>query len=337
MEELLDFMDEQAERKPYPKYLYRAHVHGHICPRLIGDSEKTYVDTFGSDLHLQYENEAKRPLDHFMIDEGITVASVLAELGRHLGKTQTGLQQSKFVSLSANFSWTAQRTCSVGQKAMHGKLPGLAIFETGQIISEPACLFRVEDMLKFLDQSSYSNSVSVDKKLRTWAANCDEYVCWNLVPRKATVAFVPLTKLRQDIGSTGYRFLRLDFVSSTYLGDFRKCPREVITLERYAARVSELVRNILETVPAYVRIEQLVDEEFASLFHCPNEFGYAMADQSLLETKMLEVVRSEMKLASDNRAATRRQLEYNEGSCGRTVAVGEDCLGTAMATLSISR
>ncbi|PON29412.1 hypothetical protein TGAM01_v201661 [Trichoderma gamsii] len=282
------FMDKQAKERPYPKYLYRAHVHGHPFPRLPdvfeGDS-----DSFGSDYHLWCENNAVSPI-LVPIDDPMDISTVedfFYELSLHLGKTSFNLPprdddeqpfRSSLVSLSGDFCWTTQRICRIGRITNKKKdqLPGLAIFKSSTIGSSGVRVWRVEDMLSYLDKRLGKNSVHISPDLRRWATNADEFVCWSLVPRDALVAFTPLPGLIKALDGRKKAFLTKEFVDSNYLGDFRRLPLVHISRREYADRASEFVRNIITNVSSLEEAKQLC-MHMKEVLSNPYTWGYEVA------------------------------------------------------------
>ncbi|UKZ83887.1 hypothetical protein TrVFT333_011702 [Trichoderma virens FT-333] len=212
------FMGEKAKNSEYPKYLFRAHNHGHPFPRFLDDGTGQYSDSFGSDLHLWVEYDAQSPICVPIGDltEFYTVEDFFSELRFHLEKTQINGQEeragekptlSSIVSLSGDFQWTAQRICSVGRRATKDQRPGLAVFETSLIDPSMVRVWRVMDMLLFLDTTMLlKRSVNIPLNLRRWAGNADEYVCWSFVPREALITFIPLPKLTEAPNYGGKAF-----------------------------------------------------------------------------------------------------------------------------------
>lgn len=248
-----------AEKAPYPENLYRAHNHGYIVPRFVGECFEKYCDSYGSDSRLWSEynerTETDIPICNPIVD--LTVDDVFRELSQHLELTQINQERkingkgpflSSFVSLSGDFRWTTQRTCKIGKTASEDQLPGLAIFDTSEIEANEVHIWRVGDMLDFFDEFKAKSPVKFSPDVRRWANNADEYVCWEFVPRPALVAFVPVPELTQ-VSEGGEAFLRRDFVNSTYLSDFEGRPLETLSFEEYESRASSFMHGIIANVP----------------------------------------------------------------------------------------
>lgn len=271
---------------PYPKNLYRAHNHGYSVPRFVDECAGEYCDSFGSDRHLAWEYEAGSEIvTAYDRTEVFTVEDVFRDLSQHLNLTQINRQReidnkepflSPFVSLSGNFRWTAQRACKIGKTASGNQLPGLAIFETSMVKDGGSHIWRVRDMLEFLDNSRATISVVIPPRLRQWATNADEYICWDLVPREALLAFVPLPELTQEIDGDE-AFLRKDFVDSTYLSDFMGRPLERLSLEEYAGRVSIFMFTIASNRFPWTEVSRLDTNMLRSCLLNPRNWGYDVA------------------------------------------------------------
>ena len=284
---VLNFMKLRAQERPYPTYLYRAHVHGHPFPRFEDDCSGQYADTFGSDHHLWVEFDARSeiPMPTSEATEHWTVHDVLEELREHLNKTQNNLQRqmsgeepywSRLVSLSGDFRWTTQRICKTGRLATEGlQIPGLAIFETS-VVKREVHIWRVQDMFDFLD-SRTKGTVIFSRDLRRWVANADEYVCWALVPKEALISFIPLPNLTQQFGSGDEIFLRKDFVFSTYLSDFHRQPLEKLSFAEYIRRLSGFMSEVIGNISSWTKIEELDVGALGYPFLNPSQWGYDVA------------------------------------------------------------
>lgn len=287
--EFHSFMDKKARTRPYPKYLYRAHVHGHPFPRLPDVFEGEYSDSFGSDLHLWCEDDAQMQLSMPIGDltDTYTVEDLFWYLNLHLGKTCINLQPhshgeqpflSPLVSLSGDFLWTTQRICRVGRMMSKDsdQIPGLAIFKTSLINPSGVRVYRVDDMLSFLNTRLTESSVHISSQRQGWAKNADEYVCWSLVPRDALAAFTPLAELIETLNGGDEAFLTKGFVDSNYLGDFRQLSRVHIYVEGYAERASRFIRNIIADVSSVEEAKQLCMHMEKVLLN-PDIWGYRVA------------------------------------------------------------
>lgn len=283
-----NFMDKKAEQRPYPKYLYRAHVHGHPYPRLLDDFSGEYTNSFGSDFHLWSEYDARSQIFVPMSDpiEIWSVDGIFSELELHLKKTNVnnqpehdgeGLFLSNLVSLSGDFRWAAHRICEVGRKIDQDQdqdqIPGLAIFESSKIDPSVVRVWRVADMITFLDTKLVNSSVKISPELRSWVANAEEFVCWLFVPREALIAFTPLPQLAEAFNGEEEGFLTKNFVNSKHLGEFSRRPLVHLSLGEYADRASNFVRNIITNAYFFEEAKQLAMRMEGLLLN-PYEWGY---------------------------------------------------------------
>jgi hypothetical protein len=279
-------MNKQAKNRPYPEYVYRAHVHGHPHPRMFDDCNGFYSDNFGSDLHLWCEYDAESPIWVPIGDPmDFTVEDFFYELNLHLGKTIISSHakdddeqpfRSSLVSLSGDFRWTAQRICQVGRRTSKDQIPGLAIFKTSMINPTGVRIYRVEDMLEFFDRRLGKSSIQISLQLRDWASNANEYICWSLVPHDALVAFTPLPDLIERFNGGEEAFLTKGFVNSNYLRDFGQCPRVHVSLREYADRVSRFVQSIITDVSSLEAAKQLC-MHIGEVLSDPYTWGYEVA------------------------------------------------------------
>jgi hypothetical protein len=90
-------MELQATERPYPKYLYRVHIHGHPIPRFVDEYTGEHCDNFGSDFHRWAEYDAEMEIYIPMCEptEDLTLDDVFEDLSQHLNKTQINLQREE--------------------------------------------------------------------------------------------------------------------------------------------------------------------------------------------------------------------------------------------------
>lgn len=252
-------MDSKAKENPYRKLLYRAHSHGYPQGRFQDKITNQYCDTFGSDYHLSEERKFERHLDHPVNDpvKDYTMVEFHKHLSDHLNKTWLATRPiqyrpppSNFVSLSADFRWTAQRACQNGKTAPEKDdggndkyIPGLAIFNTSIIQSHKNWhIWRVSDIEEFF----LGTTSPIDRYLCRWARNAEEYVCWGLIPQNALISFTRIKDLIQPPDANAAAFLTSKFVHSEHLWNFKQQqPKENISLEEYTNRAINLVRQLL--------------------------------------------------------------------------------------------
>lgn len=277
-------MKQRAEETPYPKNLYRAHNHGYLVPRFEDEFMGKYCDSYSSDHHLWLEYDAGRKIEipfNNPIEE-LTVDDAFKKLSQHLYLTQIKKERkdngeepylSSFVSLSGHFRWTAQRACKIDKTASDDEIPGLALFETSAIKAYGVHIWRVEDMVDFLDKFKAESSDIISPVLRRWAENADEYVCWEFVPRSALVAFVPVWELTQVYEGGDEVFLTKDFVNSTYLCDLWRRPQKGLSLEEYLRRASRFMHIIMAHV-SRMEVGRLDMSMLANRLSNPCDWGY---------------------------------------------------------------
>ncbi|KAM3498081.1 hypothetical protein MY10362_008587 [Beauveria mimosiformis] len=273
----VQFMDARAAAKPYPKFLYRAHVHGHPFARFIEEGAYEYADTFSSELHAWTEEECQSEIITY-VSPVDSIVDVFEELSRHLQKTEICLNGSGYlssmVSLSGDFRWTTHRLCKAGKKANEDQIPGLAVFDVEKI-QETDQIWRVSDMFEFLDKSEElkvatgQNRIEVPKRVRQWSWNAEEYVCWEYIPREALVSFVKLS----DLTSSG--LLNSNFTSSIHLGDLRRRSPEPISLKEYEARASAFLRAAVVVPLCLEKADaESIANQLSPLFHKHFLWGY---------------------------------------------------------------
>ncbi|KAH9905933.1 hypothetical protein F4778DRAFT_779323 [Xylariomycetidae sp. FL2044] len=280
-QEFFKYMKGQADERPYPEHLYRSHVHGHPFQRRLDEWSGTYIDSFGSDSHLWLEDDTESQIDSAVPLDHIEIVDLFRILAAHLNKTQLHKQQeqegediflSSLVSLSGDFRWTMQRTCKVGRSTTTAdQSPGLAIFDTAMIKLNDNHIWRVGDMIKFLDSRASDIPITIDRTLRRWATNSDEYVCWDLIPLEALVSFTPLSVLA-PISPQG--FLTWKFVGSNFLGDFRNWHPEDLSLEQYAQRLCVFLGSIFENFAHDANLHDANFEKLIYSFRDPLDWGY---------------------------------------------------------------
>ncbi|OAA35876.1 hypothetical protein BBO_08528 [Beauveria brongniartii RCEF 3172] len=275
----VEFMKLRAAVRPYPKFLYRAHVHGHPFPRFIQEGAYEYADTFSSELHAWTEEECQSEINTFVLPFD-SIVDVFQELSRHLQETQICRNDSGYlssmVSLSGDLRWTTHGLCEVGKKANEDQIPGLAVFDVKKI-QETDQIWRVSDMFEFLDNSEElkvatgQNRIEVPEHVQQWSRNAEEYVCWEYVPREALVSFGKLS----DLTLSG--LLNSNLTTSKHLGDLKRYALEPISLNEYEARASAFLRAAV-VVPLCLEkadVESIANQ-LTPLFHNPFHWGYGV-------------------------------------------------------------
>jgi hypothetical protein len=298
-------MSTRADETPYPPHLYRAHTHGSPIPRFRDDMTGDFCDSFGSDMHIIYEEEGQSEIFvtvSTLSDNMGNIEGFVEEVARHLKKTQINadrLQRRKapyvsgMISLSGDLRWTTHTACQKGRMAGEDQVAGLAFFETPKIGKSGGQLWRVKDLLEFFDSDPKFQSHKIDSFARKWAANADEYLCWEFVPKEALIKFVPFTNLVQQDGEPDDILLRSDFLSSKDLSVFRQLPRETLTVDQYGNRISNFMTEIMDHIALETDAESFVKAMIES-FQVPYLWGYMLTPgEEDLETMLRRVINGE--------------------------------------------
>ncbi|KAE8376989.1 hypothetical protein BDV26DRAFT_305154 [Aspergillus bertholletiae] len=235
----------------------QTHMHGELFPRFIDDFTEEYCDSFGSDLHL-YE-EWQEP-GEFRVslydpqDELPTIQDLSGEISQHLQKTQinkgrTPLDKnyhfSPFLSLSADFRWT-----------------GLAIFDTSKMHEIKVRVWRVSDLLLFLDSKPRFEGSIISELSRNGRA-----------PHKM--------------------FLRRSFRESKSLAHFKTFTIEELSANDYYNLLSDFLEGLLDHVSPLINGEPLVDLLIDQLADY-RQWGYSLTtDRLSLRRKLGWLVNTE--------------------------------------------
>jgi hypothetical protein len=300
-----DFMSHRADEIPYPPHLYRAHTHGSPIPRFRDDMTGDFCDSFGSDMHIIYEDEGESEVCVTISTPSDSLGNIegfVEEVGYHLKKTQINADRlrrreapyfSQMVSLSGDLLWTTHTACKKGQMASEDQVPGLAFFQTSEIGESGGQIWRVKDLLEFFDSKPRFQSQKIDRLARTWAANADEYLCWDFVPKEALVNFVPFTNLMQQDNEPDDVFLRSVFLSSKDLGVFRRLQLETLTIDQYRNRIMNFMMEIMDHIALQIDAESFV-KAMIDTFRVPYLWGYMLTPGGEdLETMLRRVINGE--------------------------------------------
>jgi hypothetical protein len=153
----------------------------------------------------------------------------------------------------------------------------------------------VKDMLAFLDNSRLKDTLTISSQLRRWAMNADEYVCWELVPREALVAFVSVSDLTQQFGNNGNAFLRKEFVRADNLANMRLRGYERISFEEYTKRASRFLLRVFTNIWWEDR-KRLDVNMMANWVLNPCEWGYELIGFSEdLEGFIVSFIQTELR------------------------------------------
>ncbi|KAE8130757.1 hypothetical protein BDV38DRAFT_48213 [Aspergillus pseudotamarii] len=303
--ELESFMDMKQRQKPYPKILFRAHMHGELFPRFIDDFTENYCDTFGSDLHLYQEWEEfceLRVSVYDLEDELPTIQDLSGEISQHLQKTQinkgrtpldTNYYISPFLSLSADFRWTLHRSFEKHQIATDSQQSGLAIFDTSKMHEIKVRVWRVSDLLLFLDSKPRFKGSIISELSRKWAHNADEYLCLDFIPKEALLNFVPCNQMVNTEQEPYKMFLRPFFRESKNLAHFKTFGMEKLSVDDYHHLLSSFLESLLDHVSPSINGEPLVDHLIDQLADY-RQWGYDLATNRLsLRQKLGRLVNRE--------------------------------------------
>ncbi|KAF2749460.1 hypothetical protein M011DRAFT_308815 [Sporormia fimetaria CBS 119925] len=183
----------RASKNLYPPVLYRAQVHrsGSII-----DGDGAYVDSFGSEKYQlrEYLAGPRKSVPTVRPDELHRPKDLVEVLARHLRKTQEKFS-SPLVSLSGDFVWTTHTACA-RPRQVENRCVSLAVFDVSRIQQHHGQISRVEDLLAYFDDHPrYQSCETIGECARKWAANADEYVCWDFIPREALLKSIPLARL----------------------------------------------------------------------------------------------------------------------------------------------
>jgi hypothetical protein len=269
------FMELRRRENPYPKFLLRAQMHGELFPRFIDDFTQDYCDTFGSDLHLfeEWHSDSEIRVSIYDVQEMLeTIQNLSEEVSKHLRKTQinkgrkptdTSYFFSPFVSLSANFRWALHRAFQKHRNATDSQQSGLAIFDTSKLLEINVQLWRVSDLLDFLDSKPRFKGTTISPLSRSWAGNADEYLCSSFIPKEALVTFVPCSQIMDPQGGSQEIFLQPSFRESTNLAVFKSSGQKPLSTDEYLLRVSRFLEDLLDHVSPSTNgdsfVEYLVD------------------------------------------------------------------------------
>ncbi|OJJ68514.1 hypothetical protein ASPBRDRAFT_33109 [Aspergillus brasiliensis CBS 101740] len=254
------FMDMKRRAIPYPEILFRAHMHGELVPRFIDEFTEDYCDTFGSDLHLfeEWNSECEIGVTIYDPEQSLgTIRDLSKEISQHLRKTQINKGRtptdsnyffSSFMSLSGNFRWTLHKSFQKHRVATDSQQSGLAIFDISRLHEIGVRVWRVSDLLLFLDSKPRFCGTIIDNTSRSWARNADEYLCPDFIPKEALVNFVPCKQLIGDIQAPLEMFLRTSFRESKSLAVFNSFGQRLLSVDEYLRRVSHFLEDLLDHV-----------------------------------------------------------------------------------------
>lgn len=279
-------------------------MHGESYPRLVDCMTERYCDSFASDDHISQEWEGESELSEpiMAMEERLsTVADLADEVGNHLSKTQINrgkttrhesYYHSPFVSLSGDMKWTLHTSFRKYGNQENEQESGLAIFDTKILLDRGTQIFRVSDLLSFLDNEPRFGGSAIDKLARYWARNADEYLCWAMIPKTALVKFMSCRRMTDGIASENM-FPRSEFRKANTLANFKNEVRVPLAIDAYIQRISLFLCDIMDEVSPKTNGDDLIEHLVANLAD-PFPWGYEVdVDTSLLRRKLLAVVIAE--------------------------------------------
>lgn len=242
-----------------PPILWRAHNFDSPY-EVIDENTSDLVRNFASDDHKWNEWQSGSEIDMSLhsfnpID---TLDALSDELISHLRKTQINRQRSDrgqdrldttLVSLSGDFRWTMHYTSQKAKDASNHDEVGIAAFDTEKLISMDITIWRVTDIIAFLESKpELLPGGSFDEYAKQWAKNADEYVIWDYVEKDSLIYFCSWVSLFQQPEIDKDKFLLEQFVNSQNLGyfarDYHWRPM-TLKLEEYVDRAADFALTLL--------------------------------------------------------------------------------------------
>ncbi|KAJ5875975.1 uncharacterized protein N7529_001559 [Penicillium soppii] len=252
--------------------------------------------------HLWHEWESESEITLCMSEmEEIfdTVAELADQVALHLTKTQVNKGKtfnhekyhvSHFLSLSGNMRWTLHKSFQKykdqkykdqkykDQKYKDHKCEqesGLAIFDTTMLSISEAQVWRVSDLLLFLDKKLGSKDSAIGYWARRWAATADEYLCWEFAPKSALVKFVTCQAMNSWKEGREHKFLRPAFGESQTLAIFNGKTPIPLGIDEYIRRLSFFLFEIMDRLSPNTIGANLINHLIAN-FDDPYSWGYAL-------------------------------------------------------------
>jgi hypothetical protein len=277
-------------------------MHGELFPWFIDNFTEDYCDTFGADLHLYEEwhshTEFRVPTCDPQQLLG-TIRNLSGELSNHLQKTQINKGRkhtdkmyffSPFSSLSGDFRWALHKAFQKHRNATESQQSGLAIFDTLKLLKMNVQLWRVSDLLDFLDSKPRFNGTVIGNLSRSWASNAEEYLCSSFIPKEALVTFVPCSQITDTRERLQKIFLQPSFRESTSLAVFKSSRQNPLSTDEYLLRVSHFLEDLLDHVLPPTDGDSLVEYLVDQLADY-SQWGYDMTtDQRRLTQALRRLV-----------------------------------------------
>jgi hypothetical protein len=168
----------------------------------------------------------------------------------------------------------------------------MAIFDTKILMECGAQIFRVSDLLLFLDKEPRYGGSAIKALARDWAKNADEYICWDVIPKQGLVNFVSCSTMTEGLAAERM-FLRPEFTEAKSLAFFKQKFRVLLSPDDYAWRISLFLCDIMHELSPTTKGDHLIEYLFATL-RDPYPWGYqVVGDKYYMERKILAVVIAE--------------------------------------------
>ncbi|RAO66314.1 uncharacterized protein BHQ10_002326 [Talaromyces amestolkiae] len=297
----------EGRSAPPPLILWRAH--NFDTPyEVIDENTSNLVRNFASDLHKWNEMESASEITVTLPsfhELDFTLGDLANELSSHLKKTQINQQRSdrgkdrlhtNLVSLSGDLRWTMHYTSQKAKAALNHDEVGIAAFDTKALRSMGIEIWRVKDIIEFLESKpGLLPGGLFDKYAKQWAKNADEYVIWDYIGRDCLINFCSWVSLFQQPGIDKEKFLLEQFVDSKNLGYFAKdygWRPMTLKLEEYVDRAADFAQALLGgdriITPDTIRIT-------ASPLSRPSDWGYRIRDScQITEDLIMQKIMAEI-------------------------------------------
>lgn len=292
---------------PPPLILWRAHRFD-IPYEVIDENTSDLVRNFASDMHKWNELEGGSEIRMSLPspqESGLTVMDLADELLSHLRKTQMNQQKlhtrqdrldTGFVSLSGDLRWTMHYTSQKAKSAPNIDEVGIAAFDSTSLVSEQVDIWRVTDIIEFLESKpGLLRGGLFDRYAKQWAKNADEYVVRDYVPKDSLINFCKWESLSPQINIDKNTFLLKQFVASISLGhfarDYAPLP-EVVNLKEYVDRANDFAQTLLGCGLITVDMIRIIALSLSK----PSDWGYEIcgtyeSNEDLLQKIMAEILK----------------------------------------------
>lgn len=271
--QVLSFLKAKRQTDGNPRWLYRADTVAETEPspdiRAFADIRAEVWSPRGTNEQPQWTASFRKKT---------SVPSFLEELQRHLRKISLPCE-TYLVSMTPHLEWAIHRT---GQKCREGSWfhqPGqsaLAVIDTNELSgSENSIVLRVTDIIDYADVHNMNGLFNTE--VRTWAANCDEYIAVNIIPSAALVKRVPWSDMYRP--HLPQCLIPEPFTTSYTLGFWRKTyEKDDMPLHQVAVRIAKFAQEIVEAGPPN---SDLGHNDAITLIAHASDWGYGAASDKL--------------------------------------------------------